>query len=144
MNWGHKILAVIILFVCAIGFMVYVASQQKNEMFDENYYEKELAYQSVINAKNNLAKEDEPIISQLEKYLEVKFDTRFISNIQNGKLEILRPSDQSKDIHAEIILDSLGITRLPLEQFITGVYKIRMSWTSSTIPYYYETKFYIN
>jgi hypothetical protein len=51
MNWGHKIAIVIAAFVIGMLSMVYFASQQTNEMIDDNYYQKELAYQDIINAK---------------------------------------------------------------------------------------------
>jgi hypothetical protein len=54
MSWGYKILIVYILFIGMILGMVYVASRQTNEMQDDNYYAKELVYQSVIDGKNNL------------------------------------------------------------------------------------------
>ena len=49
MNWGHKITIVILTFIIGMLGMVYVASKQTNEMFDSNYYEKELKYQNYIN-----------------------------------------------------------------------------------------------
>ena len=44
MNWGYKILFVIILFVVGMVGMVIVAFKQSNEMLDTNYYERELQY----------------------------------------------------------------------------------------------------
>ena len=54
MSWGYKILIVYILFIGMILGMVYVASRQTNEMQDDNYYAKELVYQSVIDGKNGI------------------------------------------------------------------------------------------
>ena len=62
MNWGHKITLVFIVFAIAILGMVYVASQQTNELQDENYYEKELVYQTVIDGRNNLKNEGNYIL----------------------------------------------------------------------------------
>jgi hypothetical protein len=56
MNWGHKITIVIIVFLVGMLGMVFIALRQNNEMIDDDYYKKELAYQQVIDAKNNLLK----------------------------------------------------------------------------------------
>ena len=54
MNWGYKILFVIILFVVGMVGMVIVAFKQSNEMLDTNYYERELQYQQLIDASARL------------------------------------------------------------------------------------------
>jgi hypothetical protein len=55
MNWGHKLTIVIVLFVAGMLGMVSYAMMQDNEMIDDHYYQKELEYQDVIDASQNLA-----------------------------------------------------------------------------------------
>ena len=55
MNWGYKIAIVIGVFLAGMLGMVYYASIQTNDMIDDNYYQKELEYQQVIDAQKNLA-----------------------------------------------------------------------------------------
>ena len=54
MSWGYKIVCVYSVFVLMIGYFLYVAFQQNNELIEDHYYEKELQYQSVITGSQNL------------------------------------------------------------------------------------------
>jgi len=56
MNWGKSITIVIVSFIAIVLGMVYVASKQTNEMIDKNYYDKEIKYQTLIDAAENLNK----------------------------------------------------------------------------------------
>jgi hypothetical protein len=77
MSWGYKILIVYILFIGMILGMVYVASRQTNEMQDDNYYAKELVYQSVIDGKNNLnALTEKLVVENTSDAVQIKFRHR--------------------------------------------------------------------
>lgn len=54
MNWGYKILTVIMVFITAMGTMITIAMRQKNELVDEQYYVRELQHQALIDAGRNL------------------------------------------------------------------------------------------
>ena len=54
MSWGKGLSIVIIGFIVIMLGMVYISFQQTNEMIEDNYYDRELKYQEVINAKNRL------------------------------------------------------------------------------------------
>ena len=56
MNWGYKLIVVIAVFLIAMLAMVGVAYKQSNEMVESNYYDKEINYQSLINAASNFLK----------------------------------------------------------------------------------------
>ena len=90
MNWGHGILAVIILFVLGIGSMVYVSSRQKIEMMDDQYYERELKHQSLIDGEENLNKAHGHItIYDSTKYLVVHISENVTDSLQEGNLNFL-------------------------------------------------------
>ncbi|HRN47850.1 MAG TPA: FixH family protein, partial [Niabella sp.] len=54
MSWKYIVILILAFFLVGILSMVYVAHRQTNEMIDDNYYDKELAYQGVIDAKRNM------------------------------------------------------------------------------------------
>lgn len=57
-TWGHGIIVAIISFMAFIvGLVVYFTSTMKNsELITDNYYQEELMFQSVIDAKNRAEK----------------------------------------------------------------------------------------
>ena len=54
-TWGHGIVVALGLFISFILYLIFVfpIGKQNSELVTENYYEDELSYQKVIDAKNN-------------------------------------------------------------------------------------------
>ena len=107
MNWGYKILIVIIAFIVAMMSMVFVAFRQTNDMLDENYYEKEMNYQSLINAAQNLnVVTDSTLINQNDSFVIVNIPKILISNFEQGNISgtykaRLKWRNLSKDYYRE-------------------------------------------
>lgn len=49
MNWGWKIVVAFVLFFMLMGTLVYRSATEDHQLVTENYYEKEMAYQEVID-----------------------------------------------------------------------------------------------
>lgn len=145
MNWGYKILVVIVLFIIGMGTMVTIAMKQKNEMIDEQYYVKELKHQSQIDAENNLnALAEKLTVTDSLSALIVKIPSAAQQNINEGSVVFLRPSDKSKDRFVALNVDASGRQVLDKSIFIKGQYKVRISWNSEGKPYYYEQPYFVN
>lgn len=139
MNWGYKILIVIIAFMVAILSMVFVAFRQTNDMLDENYYEKEMNYQSLIDAAQNLnIVNDSILINQNESYIIVHVPRTLISNFEQGNLTFLRIDDKRKDFTFDFKPNEEGILQIEKFKFIPGAYKARMKWRNLGKDYYRE------
>lgn len=139
MNWGYKILLVIIAFMIAILSMVFVAFRQTNDMLDENYYEKEMNYQSLIDAAQNLnLVNDSLLINQNETYVIVHVPRTLISNFEQGNLTFLRIDDKRKDFTFDFKPNEEGILQIEKFKFIPGTYKARMKWRNLGKDYYRE------
>ncbi|MGZ5273840.1 MAG: FixH family protein, partial [Kaistella sp.] len=54
-SWGHGVIVALGLFMSFILFMIFVYSNgmKNSELISDSYYEDELAYQEIIDAKNN-------------------------------------------------------------------------------------------
>lgn len=141
MNWGHKILIVIIVFIVAMLTIVYVASKQTNEMFEGNYYEKELKYQNYIDAAKNLqALPTKLVINQNSDSLNFVLPQQATTNISNGYIELLKADDSKKDIKQNFSNNSLAIQTILKNKVANGVYTARIFWTNNSTPYYHEQK----
>jgi hypothetical protein len=49
-NWGTGIALVLAAFMCAMGYTIYLTTQNDYELVDENYYQQELEYDAVYRA----------------------------------------------------------------------------------------------
>lgn len=143
MNWGYKIIIAYAIFIGGILSMVYVASQQTNEMQDENYYAQEIKYQEIIDGKNNLnAFPNKVSVSKSDSNnLLLKIPTETIANIEKGKIYFLRPSDQTKDLHISLKVNENGEQLIPLNLLTAGLYTIKISWKSNGKIYFHEQSY---
>ena len=139
MNWGYKILIVIIAFIVAMMSMVFVAFRQTNDMLDENYYEKEMNYQSLINAAQNLnVVTDSTLINQNDSFVIVNIPKILISNFEQGNISFLRIDDKRKDITIDFKPNEQGSLLIEKFKFIAGTYKARLKWRNLSKDYYRE------
>lgn len=144
MSWSYKIIFAYVVFIVGIMSMVFIASQQTNEMQEDNYYAKELVYQKTIDGKNNLNKiANKLTIVNSNNSVIVKIPAEVAVNIVDGNIYFLRPSDQSKDIKLMLKVDENSEQKIPTEKLINGLYSIKISWKSNGTPYFYEQNFMI-
>ncbi len=145
MNWGYKILTVIIVFIVGMLSMVTIAMRQTNDMVDEKYYDKEMAYQSLMTATENLQNlQATSLFSQNDTSCVLTLPEAATSNISTGTVEFLRPSDKKIDINVPLAIDASGKQYFSKKQFSNGIYKLRVKWQSATTPYYKEENIFIN
>lgn len=139
MNWGHKITLVIAAFIVAMLTMVYVASRQTNEMIDKNYYERELKYQSLIDAANNLnAVSQDTLVHQNAAGISLQIPGVLLAGFSDGRVEFIRNEDESKDMSFDFLPDTNGLFLIDKSKFSPGLYKARIQWKSQEKRYYEE------
>lgn len=144
MNWGHKILIVILLFLAGMLGMVFYASQQDNEMIDDHYYQKELEYQSVIDAKTNLLRiSDHKIVQQDLDEVKIILPVGTFEKLEKGTIELLRTNDQSRDVVLPIEPTGFSHHLIEKSSLIRGMYKARIRWVNDGIPYYAEETLFV-
>ncbi len=144
MNWGHKIGIVIVLFVTGMLGLVFYASQQTNEMIDDNYYQKELAYQDVIDAKQNLYDlTSDNLIHQNVNEVFIILPNGAFEKLEKGQIEFLRTDSKAKDIHLPIIPNGSNRRSIMKTALSKGIYKGRISWTNNGKAYYKEESIFV-
>src|SRR5690349_8662665 len=127
LNWGHKLLFFSTLFLLLIMGFVYVMIRQSVELVEQDYYEKGMKYQQVINSKKDS-----------EKILQVKLTTNdsgqkglsltiIDSSLTiNGEIAFYRPSDKSKDFVIPFSVTCSLPVFYPLNLIDKGVWKIKL------------------
>ena len=139
MNWGHKILIVIILFIVVMLGMVFYAFRQTNEMIDDRYYEKELKYQEVIDAQRNLMQlSTNNLVQQDADELIILFPAGSFEKMEKGTIELLRLDAENKDIVLPIELTGFDRRSIPKSSLMKGMYKARIRWTNGGREFYKE------
>lgn len=142
MSWRYKVVIILALFLISMTTMVYISMQQTNDMVDANYYERELKYQQIINAKNNFSKlSDTVTIYSNHQYVELNFPEESTTRLDSGKIEFIRLSNSKHDVVVQMKADNGRRYQLPATSFSKGWYKVRMEWSNNNEPYYNEKNF---
>jgi len=114
LNWGHKLAIVIVLFLVVMLAMVFYAARQDNEMIDDNYYQKELGYQDLIDAqKNLLAVSANNIVSQDMDEVIFTLPVGTFEGLDSGRVELLRNDAQRLDKSLVISPDGTNRRSIP-------------------------------
>lgn len=138
-NWGTGILIVIILFLIAVISFVIFTSTQKVNLVVEDYYPKELNYDSQIEKNTNTEALEEKIsIHTVDSLIILIFPPLVEEKIVEGSILLYRPSDFEADILYEIQLDSNRRQILPATSLLPGKYIIKIDWSCDSINYYQE------
>ncbi|HJW29580.1 MAG TPA: FixH family protein [Saprospiraceae bacterium] len=145
LNWGHGLLIFLVAFLLTMVGIVYYASRQDNPMMDSNYYEKELAYQGIIDAqKNLLILTSLSIIHQTPADVVVNLPTGSFEQFQPVGIEMLRRDVEHLDVHLSQAPDTTGTIKIPKSGLKLGMYTMRVSWSNNSTPYYCEEGVYVD
>ena len=142
LNWGFGIFVLYTGFVLFILFMVFRSSQEKVDLVTEDYYQKELEYQEIINFKANAENLEKGLTYKIEKN-EIDFIFPEQQNSISGNIQIYRPSNDSFDQFFEIKLDDQNQMKVNLGRTPMGLYKMMIKWKNNSIGYYVEKDIYL-
>lgn len=128
MNWGKSIFLVYILFVSGMVYLVYGAVNTKFDLVEDNYYQKELEFQTDINESNNANKNGITAeVVRVEGITKLKLNRTIGTNF-SGNILFYNPSDKSKDFKFDLPKQDSPVWSLPVEKLKQGHYIIKVRW----------------
>jgi nitrogen fixation protein FixH len=144
MKPNHLVILAFGLFMVYILVLVVKTYHVNTELVSEDYYQQELDYQHKIN-KLHQTSEDSAEVSWKweEEKLVVVFPRRTDSSNLKGTIVFYRPSDSSKDLAIPIQVESGQKQHFPKQLFVTGLYKMKVDWSSQGKEYYTESDVYV-
>ena len=131
-HWGHGIALAMVSFIAFILFMVFVFpnGKQNAEMVSDNYYEDEMQYQKVIDAKNNAETlEEKPSYTELSEGIKIQFPSKIVPDTQSIHFSLFRTDDKNLDINKEVGLDNNQAFVIPKEVLVSGSYTLKVKWS---------------
>ncbi len=130
MNWGKSIVVVYVLFVLGMVYLVYQSTQQTIDLVDKNYYQKEIQFQSEIDATNKANR-----IGIVPKI--VKEENQEFLVVSDPKATELRgiahfycPSNAKFDILMELPTSKSGKWKIPSTQIQKSSYQLKVKWVN--------------
>lgn len=124
-----------IIFILSMLFL-FPNGQKNSEMVTENYYEEELKYQDVIDAKGRADQlQEKPVYSQDKNGIKITFPKEYDNSNATVKFVLNRTDDQNLDIHKSVQLDMNKSFLIPAQVLTPGNYTLRLSWTKDKKDY---------
>ncbi len=141
MNWGNKLLLVIIVFVSGMSYLVYRSTQTNYELVENDYYKQELRYQEVIdggNAANALSSSIQ--LQQTGEGIHLSLPEEMKNKSVTGNVWFYCAYNSAKDKKFSLQTNAEGIQSFPLRSVGAGNYTVRISWKENGKNYYAEQK----
>lgn len=140
-NWGKGIVVAMACFMGFILYMVITMSTDDNYSHDlvtEEYYAKEMAYQTEIDAETNARNLVGEISGKRtpEGWL-LTFPTSISKSTNKGKVFLYRPSNQQLDFEVPLVISESNLL-IPDKQLIDGRWNIIIEWTDGEEEYMYK------
>jgi nitrogen fixation protein FixH len=138
-TWGTGIAIFYILFATTMVAMVLYSKTLDNSLVVEDYYDKDLQYQSHIDKLKNsqaLSKDLELIHDSKNRTMKIQFPQDF--KAIEGTILFYRSEDKSKDQVVKITVDSDYAMTIPISNFMPGKWTLKIDWTGDGKPFYKE------
>lgn len=131
-TWGHGI---VIALLCFIGFILglvflFPIGKQNSDLVSQNYYEDELAYQDVIDAKNyaNLLPQ-KPLLTTSEYGIKVSFPKE--THASKIRFYLYCITDSEGDLKKEVDLDQDNEFIIPKKVLTPGTFILKLYWVQN-------------
>jgi hypothetical protein len=125
MNWGAGIALTLVAFVAMLTWFATRAVNNGEELVAEDYYKREIAYQSDIDLLERTRAEGRDV--EVEVGADVVI-LRFTPGVRAASVGLMRPSDRRADRFCRIAPDTTGAFVLDTREMIKGLYQMRVEW----------------
>lgn len=124
-TWGKGITIAMIAFMSFILYMVFTLMATNTDLESEDYYQKEIEFETEIKAVNNTNKLNEKVkVSQNEDFLMVQFPN--LENMDSLSVFLFRPNNEKED-QLFTIEDSKTLI-IPNKKIKIGSYNLKIQF----------------
>ena len=137
LHWGHGLAIALGCFIIFILFLIFIFpnGKQNAELVSTNYYEEELDYQNIIDAKNNAAElKDKPVYQQSDEGIKITFPETIKVDGNKINFTLFRTDDSNLDLKKELPLENKSFM-IPKKIIRAGSYTLKLKWTENKKPY---------
>lgn len=137
-NWGTGIVIAIVAFMSFIMYFVIKMSTDNtysHDLVTEKYYQKELGFQSEIDAEKNASNLKEKVtVQRTENGLKIDFPKEFTPEDIKGKVFLYRPSNKQLDFEIPISISNTYLL-VPEKRLVDGRWNINIAFQHKNKDY---------
>ena len=138
MTWGKSIILAFSLFGAFIATLVTVCVRQDISLVTKDYYKEELVFQHQIDRVKETALLSEKPFIQVEGKKLLKITYGDFSAVDQGALELFRPSDPGMDKAFALKKTSERTQFFSTQGMVKGMYRARLRWNMRGKEYFVE------
>ena len=144
-NWGTGIFIFYTLFVGTLVFRVVASTKYSNDLVEDNYYEKDLAYQSRYEREENSLALSTPLgIDFIKDKKIIQLDFPAGKNPPTGNIRFYRADDEKKDILLPVKTTGDRQMKINASAFVPGYWKAEVEWEMDGTPYFDSKSIFIS
>ena len=144
MGWGTRIIIAYVAGVCFILYFVVRSMMLTTEMAEEDYYTKELAFNSHIEGVSNAENLAQPIIiKDTAALIEITIDSATAVALVKGEVHFYNPAAEKSDKKVPLNASVSGKYFFEKSSFDKGKYYVKVSFECRQNPYYTEQVVFI-
>ena len=142
--WPIAIIVYFIVFATFIVSFIIFASRQRTDLVRADYYEAEIKFQQQIDrVERSRPVEVSASVNYNEKSanLTIQLPSDAVgrgSSRAFGTIELYRPSDARQDKNIKLAPDQTGQQQVNVRDLKNGLWKVRVTWTSSGKEFFIE------
>jgi hypothetical protein len=138
--WPIAIIAFFIVFATFIVSFIVFASRQRVDLVRADYYEAEIKFQQQIDrVERSRPVEAGVTVNYNEKSANITIQLPAESDKNaTGQIELYRPSDARQDKNIKLAPDQTGQQQVNVRDLNNGLWKVRVTWTSSGKEFFIE------
>lgn len=137
-TWGHGIVVALLAFMAFILTLIiyFTQTMQNSELITDNYYQEELQYQQVIDAKNRAEKlVQKPQVAIQQDGVKITFPEQLGKVAHHLNFYLYRTDDRNLDIKKEFQLEENQFHTIPANILKTGSYTLKLMWQENEEQY---------
>ena len=139
-NWGHGITLFYICFVATVVTALVASFQVDHSLVTEDYYAKDLAYQSQYEKAQNSLTNKKVSIELKRETEQVEINFVDAQNKINGTVDFYRPSDKSRDFSVKL---EDKVNTISTNELLQGKWILKIDWKENGESFYTEETLYI-
>ena len=147
LNFGHGILATLLLFMSGMSYLVYRCTQQPVGLVNPEYYVQELKYSEQMNKERNAlepGKEVDIFFNDASQEVVVKYPLISQGPEISGKILFFKPDNNEYDFTVPVKADANSEQQINASELPKGAWRVKINWKASDVSYYKEEKIFIN
>lgn len=137
-HWGHGVAVGLLAFIIFILSLIFFFTRnwQNAELVSEHYYEDELHYQQVIDAKNNADQlAQKPAYSQSTEGIKITFPADVKADQNKVNFHLFRTDDAKLDVDKDLTVSSDNTIFIPKQVLFPGSYTLKIHWEQDKKPF---------